>query len=117
MKPSDFTVGQKLVAVYTLNRKDPRVAEVMVTGIGRVWVTYDDGIRRPRFDPEDMSIDGGNFTSPGRVFLSMDEFAQARRRAKLRHAIVQNVSRSRLHGVDTQTLETIAAALGVEIEG
>lgn len=77
MKPSDFTVGQSVVAVYSLNRKTPEIRPSTVTAIGRKWVTFEYGDQyryTDRFDPEDMRIAAGNFSSPGRAYLSVEDY-------------------------------------------
>ena len=39
-----------------------------VSKVGRKWVYFDNGYSR--FDKDTMQIDGGNYTSPGRVFVN-----------------------------------------------
>lgn len=118
MRPSDFKVGQKLVAVYSLNRQEPMVRDVCVVGVGRKWVGFEEiDARYPsrdRFDPFSMQIDGGQRTSPGRVYLDRDDYARERRAAKLRHAIRDAINRGdALRRLSLENLELVATIMGV----
>lgn len=48
-------------------------SEMTITGIGRVWVTMSRGHRFKK-DDERMAVDGGQYSSPGRFFLSQDHY-------------------------------------------
>lgn len=67
-----FFVGQKLWYVkheyYTSEREG---YEVIVLSIGRKWVSIGD---KMRFDKETMIVDGYEYSSPGRVYMSKDEY-------------------------------------------
>ena len=63
-----ITVGQKLF--YMPNRGYGRKVigyEVEVTKVGRKWAYIGD---RFRFDIESMEVDGGQYVSPGNLYLS-----------------------------------------------
>lgn len=117
MTPKDFQRGQKLVAVYSLNRRVPDVLDVEVVGVGRKWVTFAEPGRRwprsDRFDPADMTMDAGNYSSPGRVYLSREDYDRHERARELRHRIRQHISRAGLDGVPLDDLEAIAMLMGL----
>jgi hypothetical protein len=70
-----YEVGQKLVAVYTLNRKDPAIYPATLTKIGRKWVHFEtERNGTDRFDPDGGWIDGGQYTSPGKVYPSKEAY-------------------------------------------
>ena len=73
-----FEVGQKLWYVqseYLRRQVDPG-HEVTVTKIGRKWIhILGPHIHaKDKFDLEYMQIDGGEYTSPGRVHLSEQHY-------------------------------------------
>ena len=64
-----YEVGQKLVAVYTLNRREPAIYPATITKIGRKWVHFEtDRNGKERYDHGDGWIAGGYYTSPGQVY-------------------------------------------------
>lgn len=75
----EYKVGQELLEVITLNvRGDPKMRKVVVTKVGRKWVSYESKESNykmeDRFDAETGRIDSKNFSSPGRVFLSLQNY-------------------------------------------
>ena len=65
-------VGQKLWWVSRSDhshRKDGR--EVIVTKIGHKWATLENG---HRIDLKTMIANGGNYSSPGRCYLSHEDY-------------------------------------------
>lgn len=73
---SELTVGQKLWLVPQRGYGVPR--EVTVAKIGRKWATLD-GWRESRIDKETLWMDGGVYTSPGRCYLSREEWEESQR--------------------------------------
>lgn len=71
MNPSDFKVGQQIFVEWR-NGSKPYMLTETVSKIGRKWVEFMNG--RCRFNPETMNIDGGEYTSPGRVWLTEDAY-------------------------------------------
>lgn|SRR5262245_22715503 len=72
----NLQVGQRLWYVsrdsrYSTNR------EVEVTRLGRKWA-YLDGNERCRIDIETLTVDGGEYISPGRCYLSREEYEAER---------------------------------------
>ena len=71
-----FEVGQVVFVVRNDNRRSTYNATV--TKVGRKWVYINE---HQRFDPQTKLIDGGNYQSPGRVYLSRDEYDETVTRA------------------------------------
>jgi hypothetical protein len=67
-----FAVGQSLV--FAPYGKRHEVLDLTVTKIGRKWVTLSNDYR---FDPATLRVDGQGYTSPGRMYLSRDEYNTA----------------------------------------
>lgn len=80
---AELKVGQTVIFCPADSRNSP--AEVTVTAIGRRWVSLANmGYGNARFDKGTMDVDGGEYSSPGRIFLSWDDFNAERERAELR---------------------------------
>lgn len=62
-----YEVGQKLWLECSEHRRGPRGVEVEVTKIGRKWVELSLGYKVALGVQE---VDGGNYSSPGRVWAS-----------------------------------------------
>ena len=67
--PHNLQVGQKL---YFPGSKFARERELTITWIGRIWATTERD--RERLNLETLYIDGGAYSSPGRVWLSKAEW-------------------------------------------
>jgi len=63
-------VGQKLW--YVPRRSAPY--EVEVTKVGRKWATVGEGYRAERIDLETWYADGRGYSSPGRCYLSQEDY-------------------------------------------
>lgn len=84
MNPSDFKVGQQIFTEWR-NRSKPYAQMETVSKVGRKWVEFMNG--QYRFDPETMIIDSGGYTSPGRVWLTEDDY----KNHVLRHHVWQEL--------------------------
>jgi hypothetical protein len=65
-----FEVGMELYFVYSDSRRGEPIY-VKVSKVGRKWVNLDNGYR---FDKEDTVIDGAGYSSPGRIYLSKEDY-------------------------------------------
>lgn len=63
-------IGQTLYFVPR-HLRDRRSENVTVEKIGRKWATLSN---RHRIDIETLVVDGGEYSSPGRCYLSKDEY-------------------------------------------
>lgn len=68
MKPSDFKVGQQLYYVPSDRRRGVPI-HVVVSKVGNRWVYFNHLHTEFRFSPSDMRVDGGDYSSPGMVYL------------------------------------------------
>mgnify|MGYP001796638063 FL=1 len=102
--------GQKVYLVYKDNRRDPMWVEV--TKVGRKWAYFP---YNRRFDKNTLFVDGGDFLSPGRVYLEEQDYLDKIRRSVL-FGKIQNVFKWDGAGrnLDLGTLEKIAALLNLE---
>ena len=66
-----LSVGQKLWYVPVVGYGQPH--EVGIVKIGRVWATLG-GFERRRIRIDDLTADGGDYSSPGRCWLSREEW-------------------------------------------
>ena len=72
-------VGQKLWWVGNRSAGDGRQREVTVVSVGRKWATLDCKSGYPiRNDIETLWADGKGFWSPGRCYLSKQEYDDER---------------------------------------
>lgn len=76
-----FEKGQKLLL---LHKRLNGIREVEVVSIGYKWVTLNIGNPNYRFriDNPQMTIDGMGYSSPGRCYLSLEEFETQTRLAE-----------------------------------
>ena len=69
----EFTVGQKLWCVMSDRRGGSFPGrEVTITKVGRKWLTID--YADYRVDMGHMFVDGHGYASPGRCYLSKEEY-------------------------------------------
>lgn len=75
-KPT-YQVGQEVWVLDTQRIRHPNAStplhKATISAIGRKWATIG---RKERFDITNGQLDGGEYTSPGRVFLSPEAFQQ-----------------------------------------
>lgn len=99
---TEFKVGDKLwVEPIKGHERMFRPGEVEVTGVSRKWVTVarvDSSRAKLRFNPELLLVDGGKYSSPGRVFLNEGE-AGADKQADQAWAVLCRSMSGRMHGV------------------
>jgi hypothetical protein len=82
--PQVWEVGMEVCVVYTLNvRGDPTPRTETITKVGRKWITLGDDYRQARFDAETMRIDGGTYSSPGRVYANEEDYRSTTLKEKL----------------------------------
>lgn len=67
---NEFKVGQEVFVVWNNMRHSHQSIET-IEKVGRKWISIGG---RYRFDPETMNIDGGDYMSPGSVYLSKEEW-------------------------------------------
>jgi hypothetical protein len=124
-----FTVkpGDRVLMAKTGRRSDepPALSWAEVTKVGRKWAELQPDGRKwrgrdDRFSLEDGHIDGGDFMSPGRVFLSEEAYHEHARALALWKPFREAMSRSfwnMPHDMTPDRIEAAAKALGVDLEG
>lgn len=76
--PNGWEVGMTVYVVLDRRNMAPPT-EAEITKIGRKWIYFGYG---SRFDADTMRIDGGQYQSRGRVWLSRAEYAEQTEIAK-----------------------------------
>jgi hypothetical protein len=67
----ELAPGQTVYVVRARRHPDCTFIERTIQKIGRKWVELSDG---KRFDKETMLLDGGAYSSPGKVYLAQQDF-------------------------------------------
>ncbi len=102
-------VGDKVFMVPTQKRRgSPDWVEI--TKIGRKWVSF--GIRG-RFDIETRLVDGGQYSSPAKIYLTEEEYIQEIELKKLWNEFYDQVYswRSRPYWISKEKLESLLALI------
>jgi hypothetical protein len=121
MAKADYYVGQTLYFYRITYRRGDVVAPVpvVVSKIGRKWVSISrNGHDAGRFDPESGYVDGGQFSSPGRVWRSAAEHDAEAERVRV-WDLLKSAIRSHIGGprpdVTTDDIRAAAKALKIEL--
>ena len=107
---SKIHVGQKLYLVYTDSRRGTD-CEVTVTKVGRKYAELD--IPRFRIFVDTMNVDGRGYSSPGRCFLSREEYEKNVGLQRKWQDFKNAVGRKQLEGITHEDISRAAAALGL----
>lgn len=105
--------GDKLWLVNNDCRRGPP-REVEVCSVGRVW-GYLDTWRKTRFSLETGAVDGGECSSPARVYSSEREYDIAVERSRAWERLsrgIREMRRSPIH-LTTQDINGICGLLGI----
>lgn len=83
---SEFKVGDELFCVEHLHYGygEVRCSQCKVTKVGRKWIYLDND---HRMDKETMRLDGGDFNSPGRCYLSESDYRDRQAIVRILHSI------------------------------
>ena len=110
-----LTVGKKLIFMPSERRRDVGPVEVTVEKVGRKWATISN---HQRIGVDDLVADGGQYSSPGRCYLSRVEYeAETRAEAAWRSlckAIDQGWNPPQ--GVGAAEIEAAAKMLGLTLD-
>lgn len=112
----NLKVGQKLFYVVSVNRSRNGSNEIWlsVIKVGRKWATLS-GYNQ-RIDLETLEMDGGDYSSPGRCYLSEGEYWSQRELKKCWSTLTNAIHhRTVPDGIDTETIREFAAKCGIEI--
>ena len=108
MDTDDFHIGQEVYVVHNGGRGHKDSCKATITKIGRRWINYECRNKSwlsGRFDPEDMWVDGKGYSSPGKVYLSQEDFDES----TLRNKAYRDMYRRMLHN-PTTSLENVQKA-------
>ena len=68
-----ISVGDVLYLAYDDRRQKGR--DVVVSKVGRQWIYFDGD--RSRFSPASFAVDGGKYSSPGRIYYCQQDYQDA----------------------------------------
>lgn len=102
-----FSVGQTVYIRWYRDREGRPLGPYKVTKVGRAWIYLG---ARYRFD-RDLHIDGGRFASPGRVYLSEQDYCDECERKTAWRAFADLVKYQPPPKVSVETIEQARALL------
>lgn len=106
-----FTVGQQL---YWAGMNNLRThGYVTAEKVGRKWVQLSNGHRINR---ETMRADAGHYTSPGRCYLSKDDYDNEMLRDRLTRRLKEAISNCRQFEATSEDIVAAGKLLGISIE-
>lgn len=111
-------VGARVLVVYDLNQRGPRKKWASVTKVGRRWIEFlKDGFlsrnKTDRFDAETLQVDGGAYSSPGKVWLSECEYDHQTELAKAWSDLVRRLSHTPPPSMTMEALNRFASDCGL----
>ena len=110
-----FEVGQKVVVVFN-ERRNERIEEFEVTKIGRVWAQISaGGAYEYRFNLESLLIDGGQYMSPGRIYLSREEYETEKATEGVWKVFRECVDRTWKPEISVEKIREAAKILGIDL--
>lgn len=108
MSAAKLTLGQKLWLAPAHSRRG--AYEVEVTKIGRRWAELSGN--NGRVDMETLWLDGGEYSSPGRCWLSREEYEDYRAADIAWNALFYQQHRSRPPSVTAAAIREAGRSLG-----
>jgi hypothetical protein len=102
------------IVYVRLNERHNAGRTVLVTKVGRKWVTLDNG--RWRVEVGGRFLDGERYGSPGEVFLSEDEYKAIAARDCAWSKLARAIERTRrpTDSVSLESIEQVMKLLGIE---
>ncbi len=107
--PHNLQVGQTLYYVANDRRDAHRDGGAEITKIGRQWATVCIAYCNARVDLETLEVDGGNYSSPGRCYLSREAWEEEKLLRAAWREFQRDVERANAEG-GLITVENISAA-------
>jgi hypothetical protein len=113
----ELKVGDKVLFVPRERRIGPP-AWVTVFKVGHKWITLGtDGYRdRYRVAKGSSNVDGGQYTSPGTIWVSEEAYAEAVAIEKTWKAFRERLPYPAPKGITRLDIEKAAAVLGIELK-
>lgn len=105
----NYEIGQKLYRVPHDRRYLANAHEVTITAIGRKWLTVKElsWTREERVDKETLLVDGGQYSSPAKCYLSKQHYESQLALDNAWRDFVELVHRGRVSVPQGVTLEVI----------
>ena len=110
----EFRVGDKLVLAGNTYGRRETPHTVQITKIGRKWMYF--GNSRSRASMETLVVDGGEYTSPGKLWFSSDEYEAWTSTCHLMNELQGCLTHRPNPGVTADNIRAAAKLLRVEIE-
>jgi hypothetical protein len=112
-----LNVGQTLVFVPSGFRRG-QPTEVTVTKIGRKWADIEGTFYTDRIEIDTLHADGGKYSSPGRCYLSREEYETEKATGDAWWAFSRTIDgeHSAPEGVTAETIQNVVKQLGLEEE-
>jgi hypothetical protein len=110
-----LTVGQTLIFVPSERRRGIDPVEVTVEKVGRKWAAISN---RRRIGIGDLAADGGQYSSPGRCYLSREEYDGKVRAESAWRALSRAIDQrwNPPEGVSVAKIEAAAKMLGLTLD-
>ena len=107
--------GDKLYYIPTRNgARDGRY--LTVVKVGRKWAQLDNSERRPlRIDVNTLWADGGNYSSPGRCYVSKEGYLAEERANYLCRELARRIGYHPNDGVTISDIQEAAKLLKIEL--
>ncbi len=100
--------GQKLFFVNTQRHNNPKGCEAIVTKVGRKWAELNIGYK---INIGTLWADGGQYASPGRAWLSEDDYDREQRRIAEWQDLKSRLSHLPPDGINIETIRKIRELL------
>lgn len=119
----DINVGDRFYRVRPNHNRDATTDWIIVTKVGRKWAEFVSEERPEsewfggRFNMETFAIDGGGFTSPGRIYRTVDDYTAATRANALWGQLNERLCRlyRRPEHFDEATIRAIAEMFKIDL--
>lgn len=108
----NYEIGQKLYRVPYDRRYLANAHDVVITAIGRKWLTVKEleWTREERVDKEMLIVDGGQYSSPAKCYLSKQHYEDQLALNTAWDAFVELVHNNRIRIPQGGTVEAIEQA-------
>lgn len=111
-----FEVGMQFFFVHN-ERRHTKDRIVTITKIGRKWATLSDGNRFDYTAKDWRLVDGGRYSSPGRLWDSEQQYRDNKQTQEILHMIMDRYCYGRnSESVSLSAAKQVASLLGIKVE-
>lgn len=107
---SYFEPGRQLYFVYRHNRNSEYVT---IEKVGRRWLSLSN---RCRVDKDTLIADGGEYTSPGRAYVSQEQYEAEAHANKLWNTLRRRIPWGRHSSISAADIEKAASLLRINLQ-